>query len=1790
MASGNRKRGPMDHYVKKHEYDPPLAYESKGSSSSQPLRPSVQISGFVSNLWETAVAKTKKRLPVEISDAHPQDILQAVCSEAEAREDEVERKQWKVKVPGKNGKEVKLRDIYGVIVSSAQRFRDVGDIAIQADPGHAAIPWAIVRFCLTAAINKHEMYGIMMQGLETVTNLITHYIVIERVFVDEDDDNARAVKNSLLALYTAILDFLLAARDYFPPLHPSDDDKHWFRHKVASGAGRVKSTFKCLDGSVHASVKDLLTKVSNTKNNVDADANHAYATMNIQVLDGFGKTQKQILRQLEDSGFALEEQDRRLRVILKEFQAPVDLLDGKLSEMYEQMESSQNQAQLRRVLDWLSPAAHESKRKTYHASLSSSHHRLPSSGRWFLEDPEYLRWQNSSDSSAAWLSGTSGTGKTTLLSIVIDHLQDWISKEASTDHLAFFYASAKEANFWADPDEVIRNIARQLSTTQIGASLEPATKQKYEELTTGTSEPPRLTMSECVDLVTALTSASPVIIVIDALDELRSKNSSEQTQSSRDDLIESLGEIMKKSSSPVKILMSTLTDSPTEARLRKVFVAGESNCSGKWHIIEANSSRNAEDISHFIDAELAQKIEKRYLLDGDVDPELRATIKSRLLERSDGMFRYASMQIDRLCDDRMDRITVLEELEKPLPGITSLYDQSIDEIRRESIDRVRITAQNTLKWLLCVQETLPAGAFLEAISSEGGIDQPKASNLHSACRMLVVTDHYTDVFTFNHPSVREHLAGKPEYSSSDCHLTAADRCLRMMVSAASSISRLNPSQVKFYWYAKIFWPLHYQSIDFNINAKDKSLNEERQRGFVRVKGLLKKFLMQGHKTSQAFNEWKSQVPKFVKELGEQHPLSKQLSSLEASLETPLHVICVFGFAELIEAHHKHFDFNQRNAHGQTALCLAVENNQLETVRSLLAHGRVDVNEFNVNSVIQMQQQEFSPNICYANAVQAAAVQGSRAMLEVLIDSGARLNLVAGYYGSALQAACCKGHRDLVEFLLKHDLDPNTEGGFHGNSLQAASSDANLDIVNILLNAGACETTPGGHYGSVLMAATCSGSKEVIDALLAHTGDVESLVNVKTEKYGTPLQTAADMNRADIVGLLVQNRADINALGESQNQATWTNHSSALDIAAWGGHHKIVSILCRLGAEADISASENKFHLLHQSALRNILELAEYCVKESCDVNMTTDKGPRYHDEQRIKTPLAFACAEGHLEMVELLLRSGALIEYPGDDITTLQVASIRGHCNIIEVLIKEHQFRHQNQHQSTLRFIDRHTPRHYDTALMEAIRAGSLNAVSTLLSHGATFALAKDGIGPLHRATDIANPRIMDLLIEHMEKSLDLDSSLEINRRNSFGKTPLIDAAERNHTRIVELLLQHGGDPAIRDKDGHSALHYAAWRNHQESVKLLLQAWEKEELEKRMTLVNVKNIYGNTALQESLDREYFQIVKMLLAAGAKLEPSPYQHHFIRVTRQKNIEVFRQAIEAFEGHPEALSMYLNHRNGGDGYSLLHDAASQDRLDAAQLVLEHGADATTMDAEYMIDPKKVDCKTALHVAAREGRTPLVELLLRTATEQCDKAQMTRFINRQSSHGKTALMDAAETNRPEIMKLLLSREYGADWSLTDNCSFNALHFCAFRGHMQCVEILIQIASGADKSPVGQQRFKAFLNQQSVPDGKTPMHDVTASGHKDIAKLLLYTYHAEYEIYDKNSDSILHRAVQYGQEHRVFRLYLDYMSQDPDQEKFKRVLHHKNASSKRHVLTAEIARNRPEWAKLLKEYGAYE
>ena len=73
----------------------------------------------------------------------------ALRSEVERIVKKNEDKSWRIKV---KGEEVNLKDIGANIVCWLNKFVAIGDIIVQYDPVHTALPWAAFRFFLTVSI------------------------------------------------------------------------------------------------------------------------------------------------------------------------------------------------------------------------------------------------------------------------------------------------------------------------------------------------------------------------------------------------------------------------------------------------------------------------------------------------------------------------------------------------------------------------------------------------------------------------------------------------------------------------------------------------------------------------------------------------------------------------------------------------------------------------------------------------------------------------------------------------------------------------------------------------------------------------------------------------------------------------------------------------------------------------------------------------------------------------------------------------------------------------------------------------------------------------------------------------------------------------------------------------------------------------------------------------------------------------------------------------------------------------------------------------------------------------------------------------------------------------------------------------------------------------------------------------------------------------------------------------------------------------------------------------------
>ena len=1676
----------------------------------------------------------------------------------------------------------------------------------------------------------------MLEGMDFISGLIVQYAVVEQLYASGDSELSFQLQQSVIGLYVSILEYLVHSVKYF-------------------GYNKFKRALSGINQSMTGEVSQLQKKIDDAKSRVDADASLVHHDLTQNGIDVLAREQKSLVGQgdkvLEGQArieaqqgqmlAAQKYQGDRTRIlaeILEKWQRPLQLVSDRILDVHKEADY----ARTTRISNWLSDIHVDAQ----HMAIRDG--RLPSSGEWLLRHPIYRGWVESLRSSVLWMHGLLGTGKTNLTSVVIDSFNAEIRKQHDSPRLAYFYCTrnkvgsgnAMDSPLGSEPVKIFRSLLKQLSKAGKTNKFDITVTDKYHQLKVDLDEPRQLTLSECVELISSISSNRPTAIIIDALDECRSTKAH--------DLVQGLDEIVVRSPKNVKVFLSTRPVSTVIDCLRDK----------QYMSLEVNAHRNNGDITEFIKHELDKRISEKQLLHGYVPDELRSDLLFNLSERAGSMFWYASLQLNLLCDPTAEQSeeSIRMKLTELPATLKEVYTGVLDEIASpKNSERSRDVAQNTLKWLLCAQEPLTQGPLLEAISViAGGVLKPE--KVSSICRSLVYLDKDNDRFEFAHLSVREHLEGEEKYAPSECHLIAAESCLKALqtFSMSNAVSRAVPDSAKaFSRYAFIYWPFHFQKIDFRRTDDRKE----------RLKNKLRTLLVRVRDVSPIFNQWISYVETMVDGAGASDERLLKMETLKAVPATPLFAASVFGFADLIAQFRRisGYDLEQRNIHKQTALCLAVENDQLETVKAFLEElprskvPPLDVNQVNLCAVEQFLGFDHSSPpkvICYAFALQAAALKGNVSIAKYLLQKGARVDLVAGFYGNSLQAAAFGGHSELVDFFLDYGAEPNSQGGYYGNALQAAAASGDLATVSTLIEYGAVVPMPGGHFGTALMAAVDSRNRDVVELLLYNKAEINKI----SETYGTPLQRAADLDSFDIVELLVTEGAEMNIQSSAETHPDRVTHRSALATAAWGRHPKIVSILLKNGAQADLSHHGKELHLLHQAALTGMIDLAEYCIDgRGCDVNIMTDQSPNYVSKGNM-TPLSYACSHGQLQMVLFLLRKGALLEFDNDDHTTLWLAARRGHFAVLQALLKASAAREAVDDHS--KYVNRQAPDTANTALQEALAVGPLECVELLLLHGANFQPNLRGDNPIHSAIKYHRLHIVKALVNH-SRSAHFEDKDTVNARDGNGLTPLLRAVWENHLEMVEMLLASGVNMAICElRENNSVLHFAAILNRAQIVRELFRNRDRVRNQ-----LGWRNSAGFTPLVKAVRNRSFEAAGVLLEEGARwpLDSNPSNSLHEAVMNGENL-VVRLCLETFQYYPAELQSFLESPDN-DGKTALHVAAEVGNHESLELLLQYGSRRGATDAELwtplmfaivnghdscartlldftdgsgyqvtqFIDARNSSSRTALHEAVLYRRGMAISLLMAHGSDfnictqenetvlylavessqsgeddeddddgrvvysmvteilrmiQVDEDRR-RLINWRTNTENTVLLQACEQNMVRIAGLLL--DCGADCFLLDHKSCSPLHSAAYHGSTKFAELMLdKLLEDCDT-----EKVQDFINQRNI-NGMTALNDACRANQSNMVELLLRKYKADYTIAGNKTGLFseitpLHSAV-WTEDVPLVQKLLEHVMQDRNTEKRQSLLdaYHSKGAQRRTALIEAVIIHHAEIAKLLLAAGA--
>ncbi len=346
----------------------------------------------------------------------------------------------------------------------------------------------------------------------------------------------------------------------------------------------------------------------------------------------------------------------------------------------------------------------------------------------------------------------------------------------------------------------------------------------------------------------------------------------------------------------------------------------------------------------------------------------------------------------------------------------------------------------------------------------------------------------------------------------------------------------------------------------------------------------------------------------------------------------------------------------------------------------------------------------------------------------------------------------------------------------------------------------------------------------IEAVREILGTSPDQVGIKDARNNMPLHLAASGGNLEIVKMLVEAGADVNA-GDNENDTPL--HISAMDTSKAA----ISYYLLEHGASVNYE-DQFKTTPFHFAAIGGDIALISLMLDKGANVNAA--------NANRI-TPLCYAAGRRHPEAVRLLLSKGADINHIKNHGERPVFDAARGGLvEIMEIFI---------QNGADINVVDSNN---IGLLVPAAEFDRNVDMISFLINKGLDpNAASNNGLTPLLLASWRGNINIARALLDH---------GASPNIASESGELPLHSAVESKNLELCELFLGTGASAnAAQSKTGYSPLHLAAINGNKEAAELLLSKGAD---------LAVRDIYGNTPLFHACKYGHKQMADLLEAKGA----------------------------------------------------------------------------------------------------------------------------------------------------------------------------------------------------------------------------------------------------------------------------------------------------------------------------------
>ena len=814
--------------------------------------------------------------------------------------------------------------------------------------------------------------------------------------------------------------------------------------------------------------------------------------------------------------------------------------------------------------------------------------------------------------------------------------------------------------------------------------------------------------------------------------------------------------------------------------------------------------------------------------------------------------------------------------------------------------------------------------------------------------------------------------------------------------------------------------------------------------------------------------------------------------------------------KIIEQGH---NVNNLNKSGKTALFLACQSAQAESVKLLLEKGAdpniLDAEDYTgLHAAVyaNCRNETLQEIITHGVYLDAQNIDGQTALwlacsyrqhnsIKILLEAGSNPNIASNDKNTSLHVAVKAGcSKSTIYAIIDHGADVNATNKENVTALMTVSEKGNKNAINVLFNAGADPHIADADGDTCLhYAVRTFRCTEVLQAIISHGLDVNATnkgnvtaLMIACEKgnkdaMNVLLNAGADPDIADIDGdaclqyaarsckctavlqAIISHGADVNATNKE--------NVTALMIACETGSNDAINVLLNAGADPNIADAEGDTCLHYAARNDQCTEVLQVIISHGIDVNTTNKKNV---------AALVIACHKGNTHEIQVLLNAGAdpnIADADGD--TCLHYAAQNIQCTeILQAIIS---------HGADVNATNKENVR----ALMIACQKGNKNTINELLNAGADPNIADiDGDTCLHYgAQNDQCTEVLQAIISH---------GSDVNAVNKDNVTALMIACEKKNTDAINVLLNAGADANIVDVNdvnaikmkNVTALMVACHKGNTDEIKILLNAGADP---------NIANAVGYTCLHYAAGNyQCTEILQEIISHGAN----------VNAVNKENVTALMTACE--KKNTNAINVLLNagadaNTADADGDTCLHYTAQNYQCkEVLQAIISHGVDVNATNKKSV---------TALMTACHKGNTDEIQVLLNAGANS----------NIADAGGDTWLHYAAENYQcKEVLQAIIS--HGVDVNVTNQKNVTALMTACQKGNKDAINVLLNAGSDPNIADAGGDTWLHYavrncqckeilqaIISHGVDVNATNKNNVTAlmtackKGNKDAINVLL-------------------------------------------------------------------------------------